>query len=164
MFFAILFTLVIVAGAALRIAVPYLSGEVAATGIVQKDGESVLGDCPSSPNCQGSESSRSTQTVDRFPLSDQVSNQVNNQATEAIATLANIVETYPGTKIITQDERYLHATFASKLMGYIDDVEFLVSDDQQSVQVRSASRLGESDLGANKKRVDALRSSATGKL
>ena len=156
MIFAILFTLVLVAGAALRIAVPYLSGEVAATGIVEKNGESVLGDCPTSPNCQGSESSRPAQSVDRFAL--------NQPADDAIATLANIVETYPATKIITRDERYLHATFATKLMGYTDDVEFLVSDDKQSVQVRSASRLGKSDLGANKKRVTALRSSAAGKL
>jgi uncharacterized protein (DUF1499 family) len=44
------------------------------------------------------------------------------------------------------------------LMGFVDDVEFYVDPAEKVVQVRSASRLGESDLGVNRKRIEAIRS------
>ncbi|MFK8082237.1 MAG: DUF1499 domain-containing protein [Granulosicoccus sp.] len=152
----VLIAVIIIAGVALRLAMPVISGTSVAAGIVSNNNQSTLGDCPDTPNCQGSESSRSAQTTDRFAVS--------KPSADAIETLANIVSSQAGTQIVDQNERYLHATFASKIMGYIDDVEFLLSDDGQSVQVRSASRIGKSDLGANAKRVALLRSLADGKI
>ncbi|MFK7857304.1 MAG: DUF1499 domain-containing protein [Granulosicoccus sp.] len=153
---AILLAVVVVATVALRLAVPKLSGASAASGILENNGQSTLGDCPDIPNCQGSESSRNSQKVDRLALS--------KSATDAIDILSTIISSQAGAQIVTRDERYLHATFVTRIMGYIDDVEFLVSDDGQSLQVRSASRLGKSDLGANAKRIALLRSLTEGKI
>jgi len=139
----------------LRMIMPKLGSSVA-TGITNVNGSSQLGDCPNTPNCQGSESTRSDQLTDRF--------EISQSADQAIKTLANIISTYHGYAIVEQTDRYLHATFETRFMGFVDDVEFLLSDDRQSIQVRSASRLGKSDLGANAKRINRLRISSNGKL
>lgn len=138
---------IVVAGLALRLAVPRLSGNSVAAGIVTStDGVSALAPCPDTPNC----------AVDTFPITA--------SGNDAIETLAGIIFNEPGTQIVSQHQHYLHATFTSKIMGYIDDMEFLVSDDKKAVQVRSASRLGKSDLGANAKRIEHLRSLIDGNL
>lgn len=152
----ILIVVVIIAGVALRLAAPKLSATSVASGVLSSNGQATLGDCPDTPNCQGSESSRSSQTVSRLTLT--------KSPDEAIDTLASIISSQPGTHIVKKDERYLHATFTTQIMGFTDDVEFLVSDDLQSVQLRSASRMGKSDLGANAKRVALLRSMAENKI
>lgn len=65
------------------------------------------------------------------------------------------VANLPGASIIQSDTGYIHAEFKSRLMGYVDDVEFLL--DGKQVHVRSASRLGYSDLGVNRKRIEQIR-------
>ena len=138
---------IVVTGLSLRLAIPRLSSNSVATGIVTSaDAASALGPCPDTPNC----------AVDTIPIMA--------TANDVIETLASVVFSQPGTSIVSQQQRYLHATFTSKIMGYVDDVEFLVSDDENTVQVRSASRLGKSDLGANAKRIEHLRNLADGKL
>lgn len=140
----------------LRAYMPNL-GSSAATGIQGADAQPVLGDCPGTPNCQCSEASREEQRVDRFAVTP-------GKAEAAIATMADILRQQPGMDIVTQSDQYLHATYTSKLMRYVDDIEFLLSADGSSLQVRSASRLGKSDLGANAKRVAQLREAAAHKL
>ncbi len=54
-------------------------------------------------------------------------------------------------------DNYLWATFTTPLFGYVDDVELLMEPDQQRFQIRSASRVGRSDFGANRDRVAAIR-------
>ncbi len=76
------------------------------------------------------------------------------------ATLAKIklvVQAMPGAKVVKADGDYLYAQFTTRLMKYVDDVEFWYDPAAQVIQVRSASRLGKSDLGANRKRVEAVR-------
>ena len=62
---------------------------------------------------------------------------------------ANIVESSDG---------YLYAQFTSRIMRYVDDVEFLEDPSEGVTHVRSASRLGYSDLGANRSRIENIRS------
>lgn len=52
---------------------------------------------------------------------------------------------------------YLYAQYTTPLMKYVDDVEFWFDPVKGAVQVRSASRIGQSDLGANRKRIEAVR-------
>jgi uncharacterized protein (DUF1499 family) len=76
------------------------------------------------------------------------------------ATLARIealISTLPGAEIVKREPGYLYATFTTALMKYTDDVEFWFDPAAGVVQVRSASRLGNSDLGANRARVEAIR-------
>ena len=63
----------------------------------------------------------------------------------------------PGAMVVSQRPDYLYATFTSRLMKYTDDVEFWFDPAAGVVQVRSASRLGHGDMGANRKRIEALR-------
>jgi uncharacterized protein (DUF1499 family) len=63
-----------------------------------------------------------------------------------------------GANIVEQSSDYLYAEFTSSLMGYVDDVEFLYDAASNTTQVRSASRVGYSDMGANRSRIEAIRS------
>ena len=78
-------------------------------------------------------------------------------AAAAFQQLAGLVQTRPRARVITQDGQYLHAEFSSPLMGFVDDVEFLLAPEQMVIDVRSAARLGSSDFGVNRKRVESLR-------
>ncbi|MEN9868942.1 MAG: hypothetical protein RL748_4532 [Pseudomonadota bacterium] len=69
--------------------------------------------------------------------------------------LADKIAKLSGARIITRQPDYLHVEFKSALLGFVDDVELLL--DGKQVHVRSASRLGYSDLGVNRKRVEQLR-------
>jgi uncharacterized protein (DUF1499 family) len=61
-----------------------------------------------------------------------------------------------GLKIISIDANYIHATHTSLLFRFVDDVEVLLIE--KVAHIRSASRVGHSDLGANRKRVELIRS------
>lgn len=76
-------------------------------------------------------------------------------AAQTMTRLRQILAGLPRVKIIKAESDYLYAEFSSALMGYVDDVEFYCDGEQ--LQVRSSSRLGYSDLGANRQRVEALR-------
>ncbi len=75
-----------------------------------------------------------------------------------IAKIRAVVEKMKGSKVIKSDADYLYAQFTTPLMKFVDDVEFWYDPTAQVVQVRSASRIGKGDLGANRKRVEAIRS------
>ncbi|MBA3056822.1 MAG: DUF1499 domain-containing protein [Gammaproteobacteria bacterium] len=74
-----------------------------------------------------------------------------------IAKLKGIVEGMDGAKLITNAPDYLYAQYTTALMKYVDDVEFWFDPTANVIQVRSASRLGKSDLGANRKRIEVVR-------
>ena len=71
--------------------------------------------------------------------------------------LKTIVEGTPNTRIIETKPDYLYAEYATALMGFVDDVEFYFPPGGNIIHVRSASRLGYSDLGVNRKRIEAIR-------
>jgi uncharacterized protein (DUF1499 family) len=105
--------------------------------------------CPNTPNCV---SSQSTDTQHKIaPLS------YTGDPIKALETLKATISNMPRTKIITDEGNYLYVEFTSALMGYVDDVEFYVNTDKSVIEVRSASRLGESDLGVNRDRIETIR-------
>ena len=63
----------------------------------------------------------------------------------------------PRTEIIEQTDDYVQAESSSKLLGFVDDLEFYFPKDAKIIQVRSASRLGDSDLGVNRRRIEQIR-------
>lgn len=79
----------------------------------------------------------------------------------ALARLAPQLAATPGQRIERYDDKapapYLHATASSRFFGFVDDLELLADPDRGLLQVRSASRLGDSDLGVNQRRVEGLR-------
>lgn len=108
--------------------------------------EGKLAPCPSSPNCVSSQATPedATHFIAALPLAD-------------IARIRAIVEGMERTRVIEAGANYLYAEFESKLMGFVDDVEFYRDATTGVVHVRSASRLGQSDLGVNRQRVETLR-------
>lgn len=74
-----------------------------------------------------------------------------------IAKLKRVIEAMPGATVVKIEPDYLYAQYTTRLMKFVDDVEFWVDPTAQAIQVRSASRLGEGDLGANRKRIEAVR-------
>ena len=78
-------------------------------------------------------------------------------AAEAIAAARRAVESMARTRVVRAEGNYLHAEFRSKLMGYVDDVEFTYDAQAGTLHVRSASRLGRRDFNVNRERVEALR-------
>ena len=138
---------------AARLGIAHYSQSAVATGYSVQSNIKELADCPDTPNCQCSQAKRASQQVAPFDYS--------LKRDEVIAKLANVIEQQPGVEIQKLDSDYLWVTYKTKLMGYIDDVEFLL-DDAGVLQVRSASRLGKSDLGANKKRIETLREQLNG--
>ena len=76
---------------------------------------------------------------------------------EALITLRKVIDAMDRTHVVQDDGGYLCAEFRSKLMGYVDDVEFLVSEKEGVIHIRSASRLGRRDFGVNRARVEAIR-------
>jgi uncharacterized protein (DUF1499 family) len=76
---------------------------------------------------------------------------------QTLQRLQALVKAHPGAVVVKAEPDYLYATFTTRLMKYTDDVEFWFDPAAQVVQVRSASRLGRKDFGANRARVEALR-------
>ena len=99
--------------------------------------------CPESPNCVSSYESSEEHAIAAL---DGNLNQVQQ-----------ILVAMDGANIVEQSNNYLYAEFTSSLMGYVDDVEFLYDAASNTTQVRSASRVGYSDMGANRSRVEAIR-------
>lgn len=104
--------------------------------------------CPDSPNCVCSCETRSSHHI--APLETTL-----DGVRAAIAQM-------PRTRLVSDTGDYLHVECLSRLLGFIDDLEFLAQPESGLVQVRSASRLGYSDLGANRRRIEALRRQLTG--
>jgi uncharacterized protein (DUF1499 family) len=77
-------------------------------------------------------------------------------AIEAIQRLAQIVEAQPRARIVTRRDDYLHAEFTTFLLRFVDDVEFFAEEGAGVIHFRSASRLGHSDFGVNRRRMDRL--------
>jgi uncharacterized protein (DUF1499 family) len=112
-----------------------------------KDGR--LANCPSSPNCVSSDASDSAHSISAF--------QIIIPPTDAWRALRATLESLPRVQIITANQDYIHAECSSAFFGFVDDLELHLRQSQNSIAVRSAARLGHSDFGVNRKRLENLR-------
>jgi len=106
--------------------------------------------CPARPNCVSSDSESADHRVEPYRLAV--------PAAEGWQIARSLVTELPRTTIITQGPDYLHAECRSPVFGFVDDLELHLRTESQIIAVRSAARLGYSDLGVNNKRVEELRS------
>ena len=108
-----------------------------------------LAPCHSSPNCVSSQASPGdvSHRVEPFRYDD--------PSESAWGRLVRLVSAQPRTRIVTVTDRYLHAEVSTALLRFVDDLEFHLAADR--IDVRSASRLGHSDFGVNRRRVERLR-------
>ena len=76
---------------------------------------------------------------------------------QTIERIRRVVETMTGAKVVQANSGYLYAQFTSRMLKFVDDVEFWFDPQAGVIQVRSASRLGRKDFGVNRARVEAIR-------
>lgn len=105
--------------------------------------------CPGTPNCVCSENPDSPNWVEPIAFGTMTHDK-------AWMFLKKVIDDMGG---VVQDDQntYLWSTFTVALFGFVDDVEFRLDKTGNVIQVRSASRLGFSDLGVNRSRVDDIR-------
>ena len=115
-----------------------------------------LSPCPSSPNCVSTQAQDKGHAIAPF--------RYRKSRVEAKEALKEVVRSLPRTKLVEEDESYLHYEFTSLLMRFVDDVEFLFDDETKTLHFRSASRTGYGDLGVNRKRMEQVRALVGGKL
>lgn len=114
-----------------------------------------LAPCPDTPNCVSSYASDPEHTID--PLT-----YASNQAA-AMDALEQTLRDLPRSQIVTREEGYMHAVLRSRMMGFFDDLEFYVSE-PGVIQMRAAARLGQSDMGANRRYIETIRQGVQARL
>jgi len=108
-----------------------------------------LAPCPDSPNCVSTRAADPVHRIDPIAF--------DGPADQALARLKQAIGTIPRMRIVTEQNGYLHAEATSLIFRFVDDVEFLVAGAEKYIHIRSASRVGRSDLGANRDRVEKIR-------
>lgn len=83
--------------------------------------------------------------------------QLVGDGVTTLNNIRNIIESMHGSEIITHQDHYLYVQFTTRVMKFVDDAEFWFDPESNVVQVRSASRLGKSDLGVNRERIEWIR-------
>jgi uncharacterized protein (DUF1499 family) len=107
-----------------------------------------LAPCPASPNCVSSQTNDKDHAVEPIPFT--------GTSAETMADLKKILSGMPRARTVTTTETYLHYEFTSALFRFVDDVEFWLDESARTIHLRSASRVGYSDLGVNRKRIESL--------
>jgi uncharacterized protein (DUF1499 family) len=118
------------------------------TGTIPKLGANSgqLMPCPDKQNCV------SSQTINKIHFS------VTPQ--EAQVRLLQVLQALKQTKIIAAQENYIRVEFTSKVLRFIDDAEFYflsIESGKTIINLRSASRIGHSDFGVNRERIEQIR-------
>lgn len=108
--------------------------------------------CPSRDNCVSSQERGSRYEIE--PL------RFNGSPREARDHLLRIIASRPGAKIVVADAEHIKVEFRTRWLRFVDDADFLIGNGV--VEVRSASRLGYSDFGVNRKRIEEIRQAFSG--
>lgn len=107
--------------------------------------------CGSKPNCVCSQGSPAERTVAALPIG-------NLAPAAAFERARDSVESLPRVALITASPGYAHYECSTRLFRFVDDVELLLDAPAGVIHIRSSSRVGYSDMGVNRKRVEAIRS------
>jgi uncharacterized protein (DUF1499 family) len=119
----------------------------AASGLGVSNGH--LASCPASQNCVVS------QDADEKHAINPITYHLDRDKAQEI--LLKVLTVVPRTKVIEQTDNYIHAISKSRIFRFVDDVEFYFPPNEPVIHLRSASRIGESDLGVNRRRVEQIR-------
>jgi len=106
--------------------------------------------CPKSPNCVSSEAKEEKHAVESFHL--------KGDPTVSWPLIQYEIASMPRWTIVTATDNYIHVECKSRIFRFIDDLELYFNSSNGIISIRSASRVGYSDFGANRRRVEFLRS------
>jgi uncharacterized protein (DUF1499 family) len=104
--------------------------------------------CPERPNCVSTKNSSIENTIK--PIYYKGSHENAKQS------LLLVIKTFESAKVKKKQDKFIHVEFTSNIFKFIDDVEFYLTE-QGVIHFRSASRIGHSDLGVNRRRVEKIR-------
>jgi uncharacterized protein (DUF1499 family) len=108
-----------------------------------------LAPCPRSPNCVCTQAIDPSHRIEPIPF--------EGPADQVVKRLEAAMTRIPRMRVVTEKEDYIHAEATSRIFRFIDDVEFFVDRDAKLIHFRSASRVGHSDLGVNRSRMERIR-------
>lgn len=117
------------------------------------DAGATLAPCPASPNCVCSDATDATHAI--APL------EIVGDPEQAWQSLIGYLEAHRSFTIVEQRANHLRAEAHTRWLRFVDDVEFRLRADRQHIAMRSASRVGYSDFGANRRRLEQLRRDLT---
>lgn len=108
--------------------------------------------CPKKPNCVNSQASTPEHFIEPIHVSETVK--------QTQQRLLKLLKSLQQSKITLVQENYIRVEFTSGVFKFVDDVEFVISStsaEKSIIDFRSASRIGYSDLGVNRKRMEQIR-------
>ncbi|MCB0341867.1 MAG: DUF1499 domain-containing protein [Pseudobdellovibrionaceae bacterium] len=107
-----------------------------------------LKECPSSPNCVSTQTSQPDKLMSPIPFS------VKPEVVRSI--IEKVMLGWLRVEVLTKENNYFHFSLKSAVFRFVDDIEFIVDEKSQHIHFRSASRVGYSDLGVNRKRMSEI--------
>ncbi|HEY7866737.1 MAG TPA: DUF1499 domain-containing protein [Psychromonas sp.] len=105
--------------------------------------------CPTSPNCVSSDASDKKHFILPF--------QLTTSAEQAWPIVQEVILQLPRSSIVRQTDSFLQVECRSAVFGFVDDLKLQLRANKGIIAVYSASRLGYSDFGVNRDRIEALR-------
>jgi uncharacterized protein (DUF1499 family) len=108
--------------------------------------------CPEKPNCVNSQATDKEHFIQTISFS--------GTPKDAQVQLLQLIKASKRTKIIDVQDTYIRVEFTSTLFRFVDDVEFyfpLTNTENTIIHFRSASRIGHSDFGANRERIEQIK-------
>lgn len=115
-----------------------------------KEAAKTLPLCPNSPNCVSSQADDSDHFIAPF--------KIKGKPADAWAALKDTLAAQSRTAITSESGNSLHAEATSRIFRFVDDINAILDADAGLIHIRSASRVGYSDFGVNRRRIEALRS------
>lgn len=108
-----------------------------------------LAPCPDSPNCVSTQAEALTHRIHTIPFT--------GNADRVSDVIVRVIKRQPRSVVVQKSVVYVYAEFRSALFQFVDDVEFFVDAEAGEIHFRSASRVGYSDMGVNRQRMENLR-------
>ncbi|NIM22717.1 MAG: DUF1499 domain-containing protein [Candidatus Latescibacteria bacterium] len=112
-------------------------------------GSGKLPPCPDTPNCASSDATDDAHSIEPLAL--------GSDPEMAWEGLLVYLRSDPSYTIVTQDKNYIRAEARTRVFRFVDDVEFHLRPEDKQIAMRSASRIGFSDFGTNRRRLEAVR-------
>jgi uncharacterized protein (DUF1499 family) len=126
---------------------PHLASKPDNLGL--KNGQ--LSECSETPNCVCSFSLETDGQHYIHPL------PYTESLEECMSKLKSVLSKMSGMKTIKEEPNYLYLESTTTVFRYVDDLEIYLDDEQKTIHFRSASRIGQSDFGKNRSRVEAIK-------
>jgi uncharacterized protein (DUF1499 family) len=105
--------------------------------------------CPKTPNCVSSAAEDDSHRIEPLKFDGNPKKEINK--------IEKIIKNMKRSEIVLKTDKKIHVVFKSFLFRFKDDVFFEADDDKKIINIKSAARVGYSDFGVNRKRLEKIR-------